>query len=191
MKNLFTQTWRSWLVLLAVIAAAAVYIWQTTNAMPPMVASGFDAAGNAQKMTTREAYRTGVMTTAVFMPLAIALLISVLSKVSPSLISIPNRQYWLQSERVGEMQSYLAHWGIAVAIALCVFMAGMHMLVLAANAQKPPMLSQGVWMMVLAFLLFTGAMIVLMIRHFKNIKVTNPSIGGHLQVKMPQKSRRY
>jgi hypothetical protein len=156
-----------------------------------MVASGFDAAGNAQKMTTREAYRNGVMITAVFIPLAMALLISVLSKVSPSLISIPNRQYWLQPEHIGDMQSYLAHWGIAVAIALCVFMAGMHMLALAANAQKPPMLSQGVWVMVLVFLLFTGAMIVLMIRHFKNIKVTNPSIGRHLQAKVPQNTRRY
>jgi hypothetical protein len=183
MKKLLIQTYRSWIVFLAIVVLVGAYIWQSSDAMPAMVASGFDAAGNAHTMTTRESYRAGVLITAVFVPFCMALLVFVTSGASPNLISIPNRQYWLQPERAGDTQRYIVQWGITFATALCVFMAGMHILMLAANALKPPVLSQSIWALVAVFLLFTGAMIVLIYRKFKTVKLANTNIGGRLQAK--------
>jgi uncharacterized membrane protein len=191
MKKLLLQTSRAWLILLATVVIVGAYIWQSSPELPPMVASGFDAAGNPHKMTTRESYRSGVIFTAVFMPLCVALMILFASMASPGLISIPNREYWLRPERIGDMRKYITQWGIAFAIGLGVFMTGIHTLILAAHMSKPPVLSQAVWVLVVVFLLFTGAMIVLLIRHFKKIDVANPSIGGRLQAKNPQNARRY
>jgi uncharacterized membrane protein len=191
MKKLLLETSRAWLILLATVVIVGAYVWQSSPELPPMVASGFDAAGNAHAMTTRESYRSGVMFTGVLMPLCMALMIFFASMAPPGLISIPNREYWLQPERIGDMKKYITQWGIAIAVGLCVFMAGIHMLILAAHASKPPVLSQAVWVLAVVFLLFTGVMIVLLIRHFMKINVANPSIGGLLRAKMSQSPRRY
>lgn len=121
--------------------AAVVYILLTSTNLPPIVASHFNASGEANSFMSREFY-TGFM-------LVFLVSISLLLVYAPAFffnrpnakINVPNREYWLAPERRQDTIDFLclhiARYAVVVVLLFCY----VHWLVIQANAQDPPKLS--------------------------------------------------
>lgn len=190
MNAFIVKMWRWWLVLLAFLVVVAAYIWVSTLALPAMVASGFDNAGNVRDSMTRESYRNLVLAIATLVPLAIAAFMSVLGHLEPDVARVPNREYWLRPENRAAMYVFLARWAFVVAIGFCIFVCAVHASVVQANALQPPRLIGTSDLLGHVFKGFTLTMIVVVVNYFFRTGAKNSRTGGHLQPKVPQKPRR-
>jgi uncharacterized membrane protein len=199
MNAFIAKIWRWWLVLLIVVAAVAVYIWVSADALPAMVVSSVDDAGHAHDRMERETYRNLVLAIATLVPLAIASFMSVLGHLEPDVSRVPHREYWLRPENQAAMYRFMAKWAIVLAIGFCILVAVVHAVVLDANTLQPPRLTGASDWLGYAFKGFTAMMIAVPCLYFFRVKKGNSSIGGRFskrtsertQEKMPQKVRRY
>jgi hypothetical protein len=89
-----------------------------------------------------------------------------LRRLPVSLISMPNRDYWLAPERRQQSLAALAvylHWFGNANIGL---LAGTFQLAIQANLRRQNLPSDAMWTLLAGFLLFTGAWLVHLYRHF-------------------------
>jgi hypothetical protein len=120
-----------------VIACAAVYfITRTTDQLPLMVASHFDAGGYPTAFVPRARYFHFVLTLGIGAPLAlVALLTAVYSRAAD--MKLPNRDYWLAPERIGQTRDRLVAHGIWFGPLLISMVCFAHWLELKANRSLP------------------------------------------------------
>jgi hypothetical protein len=145
-------------LLLAVLAAAAAFIWLSGNSLPPVVASHFVAGGAANGFMPRGAYLGLMLAVAVGLPMAQALLSGLTRLISDRFINLPHRDYWLAPERRQQTLDYLGNQGNRFAMLLCAFLCFVHWLVLRANAQQPPQFPEAT--LFAALPLFVGALVI-------------------------------
>jgi uncharacterized membrane protein len=145
---------RSLLPALLVTAAALVYVWLSSGALPEVVASHFRGDGTANGYMLRASYLrfTLVLITAIAVLFGI-LPDRVLSSPERRL-RVPNADYWLAPERRAETVAYLREHLGRLCPLLVVFLCAVHGLVVRANESVPPRLSTG-W--------FFGAMALLLL----------------------------
>lgn len=138
------RTHRSPLFSLAVFAGllifAAVFVMRTVPSMPPIVASHFDVAGEANGFMLRDQYRVFMLIVAVALPLGLVALLTAVYSFAPGL-KLPNSDYWLAPERRNRTVGLLIAHGIWFGSLIAAFMCYVHRLELAANALTPPHLS--------------------------------------------------
>ena len=154
-------------LLLAILAAAAAFIWLSGDALPPVVASHFVAGGAANGFMPRSAYLGMMLAVAVGLPLAQALVFGLIRLVPDRFINLPQRDYWLAPERRQQTLDYLGDQGNRFAMLLCGFLCFVHWLVLRANAQQPPQFPEAT--LFAALPLFVGALVIWIgafVRHF-------------------------
>jgi uncharacterized membrane protein len=146
----------SWAVFAGLLLFAAVFVNQTVGRLPPHVAVHFDDAGQATSFMEAGRYRVLIMLFAVVLPIAlVAVMASAYSRAKD--MKLPNRDYWLAPERIARTRSFLVAHGIWFGSLLVGLMCFMHWLVLDANRQQPPLLSnQAVF---LGLLVLLGCMI--------------------------------
>jgi len=124
------------LILLGLIA------WQTVHyypLLPPTVASHFDGAGRPNRFQSCEFF-FGMMWSVILLLLFGFLGVPrLLAHINPRLLNIPNREYWLTPERIGDamtiLQAEMSWFGVFVIGFLLFTMQ----LALQANMDRAPL----------------------------------------------------
>jgi hypothetical protein len=125
-----------WLLLIS--AAAAGFIWVTSQQLPPLVASHFGVGGIANGFVLHQRYLFAVLFLCIAPALAIVLPMNAALGNSNAAINLPNRDYWLAPERRAETVEFIRTQMLRFGTALIVFFCYVHWLVVKANQQSPP-----------------------------------------------------
>ena len=156
-------------ILVVMLAmAAGVFVWFTGQAMPPIVASHFNAAGIANGFMPRAAYLGLMMVLVAAVPLVTMVMSGVALSKPGARINLPNRDYWLAPERRAGTIAFLQAHMAGFSALLVVFLAYGHWLVVRANLSGAQQLQAG-WMQA-GLCVFIGATIlwiVLLIARFR------------------------
>jgi uncharacterized membrane protein len=163
------RAWRSaFLVLVAVIA---IFVLVTSMALPPIVASHFGPAGAADGFMSRSVYTIFLLVMAVGAPLCLAFLPASLIRKRGDHINLPNRAYWLAPERRETTTRFLRLYGLWFAMAVALFLAYVHWLVVQANRLQPPTLSNAHMIGALVvFFVFLAVWLVVLFRRFRVLR---------------------
>lgn len=124
-----------------VVLGAGAFIAITTLQLPPVVATHFDASGAANGHMPRGAYLAVMLLIGAGAPLFIGLAPGALMRRHPDRINLPNREYWLAPGRRDATVAYVVAHATWFAVALALFLARVHWLVVEANGREPAMLS--------------------------------------------------
>ena len=85
------------------------------------------------------------------------------------MINMPNRDYWLAPDRRKETFEIIFRAGVWLATLQAALLLGVHLLVVAANASQPVLLSGHVWFLLVAFLLATISWAYFLIQRFRRV----------------------
>lgn len=103
-------------LLLLVLIGSVSFLLFSGQSLPPVVASHFAAGGGADGFTPRNAYLGLMAAISVGIPLLLAICNGLLRFVPPSMVNLPNRDYWLAPERKEETYAFLRNHGIYLAV---------------------------------------------------------------------------
>jgi uncharacterized membrane protein len=147
----------TWSVFIVLLLFATLFVAGTGSELPLTVASHFDAAGRANAFMSRGGYIRFVLCVAVGLPvIVVAILTAVYSRAAD--LKLPNREYWLDPQRVDRTRAFLVAHGVWFGSLLVILGCFVHWLELAANRLQPPHLSNSSFAAVLiAFLIATAA----------------------------------
>ena len=130
----------------AIMAAALIFIYHTSQSMPEMVASHFNSAGVPTGFLPRHLYFVGILVVIVVAPLLLVILPRLAMRNPNVRINVPHRDYWLAPERRQHTIEILSQQSTTFASLLMLFLCYSHWLVVHANASTPPELSSG-WLL--------------------------------------------
>jgi uncharacterized membrane protein len=155
-------------LFVALTTAAAVFIALSSAALPARVATHFGLGGVPNGWMGRESYFAVIIAAATLLPLALVAPLSVLPRIFPRALNVPNRAYWLASERREAALTALAGFGWALACLVTLFVAGMHWTILGAHASVPPRLVEThVHALMLGFGVALGAWLIALLLRFR------------------------
>lgn len=144
------------------------FVYLSSSALPPVVASHFAAGGAANGFMARGTYVTLMVVLTVGLPLLFALLSSLVAKVPPNRVSLPNGDYWLAPERRAATLAFLQWHGAFLAVLIAAFLGFVHWLVLRANAVQPPLFPESAFLAALPlFLVVLAAWIGVLFLRFR------------------------
>jgi hypothetical protein len=125
----------------------------TTGRLADAVATHFAGGFLANGWMQRGEYRAFSLTFATVLPMIIAVIVGLLPRLFPGGVNIPRREYGLAPERRSATFDSIAVRAVILGALLSVFMAGVHWLILEANAVVPPRLpAKPFWTLLIAFL---------------------------------------
>ncbi len=160
---------RSFIILLSVCVLQIVYYWPL---MPEHMASHFDGAGNPNGWTSRRPFfclYTGLTVMFIFI-FIFRILPSLLSRFPDSLISVPNREYWLASERHQGAFSLITDRLLLFGNRTLIFFVAIFQLVFQANLKNMLRMSaEAMWCLVIIYVISTLVWTVNIIHRFKTI----------------------
>lgn len=136
-----------------------------------IVATHFNLAGNPDYWMTQSHSSLVWLLVGVGFPLFFVVIgYSVRFRpISRHTLNIPNREYWLAPERIGETAEYVFHRFLWMALFGAIFMLAQMLLQIQANQQIPPHLSTpAVLLTAGCFIAATIVVIGNMLRHFMN-----------------------
>ncbi len=157
----------TWSVFILLLLFAILFVTSTASELPLIVASHFNAAGQANAFMSRSGYTRFVLCLAIGLPvLVVAVLTAVYSRAAD--LKLPNRDYWLAPQRIDRTRSFLVAHGVWFGSLLVILGCMVHWLELAANRGQPPHLPGQMFAAVmLAFLLATAAWIAVLMVAFR------------------------
>ncbi len=117
------------------------FILGTAQNLPPVVASHFDLSGTPDATMPRDQFTNLFLAIMVLTSGLMALLPTLIAKLPPQMINIPNRMYWLAPDRIVETKQILQAYLLIFASKLCCFMAVIFWLIVQAHLHNPPQLS--------------------------------------------------
>jgi uncharacterized membrane protein len=130
------------MVLALTLAIAYFFLAHTGARLPPLTAVHFDAAGTANSYMARAQYLRLMSALAVGLPLIVVALTSIAYSRARN-FKLPNRDYWMAPERAADTRSFLIGHGIWFGTLLAAMLCFVHWMVIVANRQEPPSLSNG------------------------------------------------
>jgi hypothetical protein len=140
-------------LLAAVLIVVAWFVVTTTRQLGDTVATHFAGAFLANGWMQRGEYLAFSLAFSTVLPVIIAGIVGWLPRVFPGSVSLPHKDYWLAPERSAATFATIAVRAVLLGALLSVFMAGVHWLILQANAVVPPRLPADLfWMLLIAFL---------------------------------------
>ena len=129
------------LVLVALWVGLGFFVWATHGHLPERVATHFGHAGAPNAWMSRTGLAKFIIGFAVGLPVLLHLVFAVIRCLGRAGCNIPQRFYWLAPERRDATLAYV-QTGFAWFICLLVgLFAGIHYLILNANAHHPASLS--------------------------------------------------
>jgi uncharacterized membrane protein len=157
-------TWSAFILLLLF---AILFVTSTASQLPLIVASHFNAAGQANAFMSRSGYTRFVLCFAIGFPvLVVTILTTVYSRAVD--MKLPNRDYWLAPQRIDGTRAFLVAHGVWFGSLLVILGCMVHWLELAANREQPPHLPGQMFAAVMiAFLLATAAWIAALMFAFR------------------------
>jgi serine/threonine-protein kinase len=84
----------------------------------------------------------------------------------PTLVNLPNREYWLAPERRQETFDSIFRAGVWLATLQALLFLGVNLLVVDANTSQPVVLSSNMWLLIVAFMVATLVWICFLIQRF-------------------------
>ena len=122
------------LALILLFALSLAQSWIAYPDMPDRMASHFGAGGQADGFSSKDTFFTlfsflDAMLVAMFLGLPL-----LVSKLPPSMVNLPNRDYWLAPERREEAQRRITGQMAWFGVATMLFMILVKQTVIAANA---------------------------------------------------------
>lgn len=129
-----------------VLACGVLFAWYSSGMLPPLVASHFNAAGNATSFLPRSVYRYVAVAIVLLPPLFLAFVPAWNLRNARARINIPNSGYWLAPERRAETVQIIASECRRFGQMLMLFMCYIQWLVVRANQQPHPSLNSG-WLL--------------------------------------------
>jgi hypothetical protein len=137
------------IVWLALLAAGCATIYVTAERLPPRVASHFNFEGFANGSMPRDDYLLLMLLLTVVLPAVMVALNVLLPRVAPRLLRIPAHDHWLAAERRDETYASMGASGFVVASMVTAFTLAVHLLMVEANARRPPRPdSASVWILI-------------------------------------------
>ena len=131
------------LIFIVVLAAAGLFVFITSDALPERVASHFGSSGAADSYMSRSGYVTSMLIFVLGLPLVTTGCMTLVFRSATTSLNIPNRDYWLAPERRADAVAFLNRHSMRFGAFLAVFLSYMHWLVVRANFLQPPQLSNG------------------------------------------------
>src|SRR5664279_3739979 len=132
------------------LIVSTILIGATVGQLPDQIASHFGAGGVPNGWMRRNGYLLFILAFAVGIPLSVVLRMGVLTRGQARAINIPNRDYWLAPVRRGATLRFLGAHACWLGSLLAVFIAAIHLLLIAANATQPPQLPLRPFVMLMA-----------------------------------------
>lgn len=164
--------------LLVLMALAIGFVTTTTQSLPNVVASHFNASGVANGFMERQSYLVIMLAVIVGLPGLMVLNVTGFSKIPVGMINIPHREHWLAPERSALTLQILKSFMTVLACCIVIFLSFVHWLVVLANQeQKPALTGHGVYVGLFVFLIFIGVWSLLLHRQFQ-LKDQNSSAAS-------------
>jgi uncharacterized membrane protein len=159
--------WVTWSVFIVLLLFAILYVTGTASQLPPTVASHFNAGGHPNAFMSRGGYTRFILCFAVGFPIVIvAILTAVYSRATE--MKLPNREYWLAPQRIGQTRAFLVAHGVWFGSLLVTLGCFVHWQELSANRVLPPHLSSAAFAAgLIAFLAATAAWVAVLIFAFR------------------------
>ncbi len=120
----------SWVALVAFVSA-------TVGRLPARIATHFGANGVANGWMTRSEHTAAVLILGFGAPLFILLVMIITRLLGDWAYHLPHRDYWLAPERREETKDFILRRGVWLGCLLVLFTAGIHWLIIDANAHPP------------------------------------------------------
>jgi uncharacterized membrane protein len=135
------------IVLLALVAATLAQMAWYYPRLPVRMASHFDATGQVNAFLPKDAFFVVHLVVLGLMILVFLFVPALVVRLPPSMINLPNKEYWLAPERragtAERLQSFLVGFGNAMLLfLLLVFREAMR-----ANLLPSPHLSNRIWVL--------------------------------------------
>lgn len=130
------------LLFILFVVYAAVFVWRTSDGLPPLVASHFGTSGTANGFMPRTLYVRFMLTFVLGLPTFMIFVTWHALGNSKAGIHLPNRDYWLAPERHAEAISFLRAGLLWFGVLLVAFLCFAHWLVVLANRTRPAHLSE-------------------------------------------------
>lgn len=130
------------LLFVLVLVVVPVLVFATTGALPERVATHFGPGGFANGWMTRDGYLAFMLAFTTLVPLVAVATTGFIPRLATSNRMIASREHWLAPERREATLATLANYACWMGIVLCGFLAGVHVLILRANAQAPAKLAE-------------------------------------------------
>jgi uncharacterized membrane protein len=154
------------ILVLLFVAAVAQLAWLYPQ-MPARLATHYDGAGSPNGWMTREGAIVFHLAILGVTALAFVALPVLLGRLSPTLINIPNREYWLAPERRAATVAALQNWMAFLGCGAVALMIAITQLNFQANLRSEPKLSSTALVACVgAFLLYMGGWIFALHRKF-------------------------
>ena len=155
--------------LVIVLAGVVVSLLLASGHLPPRVASHFNGAGAPDGWMLRNTYLWSMAGIALGMTVFVVGNFYSIRYFPSSMINMPNRDYWLAPDRRKETFEIIFRAGVWLATLQAALLLGVHLLVVAANASQPVLLSGQVWFLLVAFLLATISWAYFLIQRFRRV----------------------
>lgn len=140
------------LIFVGLSIAASGLIIATLSDLPLRVATHFGSGGGAHRWMTRDSYGISMLLSVTALPLLLVGLLGVLPRVAPRTVNLPHRDYWLDPVRRHQTTAALGAFACALGALVIVFVAVIHLLIVAANATTPARLAEGaLWSVLVTF----------------------------------------
>ncbi len=127
--------------LLVLLVFTAGFVLVSSLALPPLVASHFDASGRANGFMPQAMYVGVMLAVVVAAPLVMALVPIQAFHNPRSRLHLPHREAWLAPDQRPRTIALLSRRAVGLASLLLVFLCYAHGLVVLANQAVPPHLS--------------------------------------------------
>ena len=162
---------RARMLFLALIAATLAQLAWYYPRLPARVASHFDAAGQANAFMPKDGFLAIHLVVLGILAVVFLLIPALIGRLPPSMINLPNKDYWLAPERragtFAYIEQFFAWFGCALLL-LVVFAMGLAM---RANFSDPVQLpTVPIVSAIAAFILFNIAGVIAMHRRFSTIR---------------------
>ena len=121
---------------------AAVFVWQTSESLPTVVASHFGLYGTANGFMPRTIYILFMLAFVLGLPALTTFITRKATGNFTSLLNLPNKDYWLSPARRTESIAFLRIGFLLFNILLVAFLCFAHWLVVLANRTHPAHLAE-------------------------------------------------
>jgi uncharacterized membrane protein len=158
-------------ILIAVLLAfAAVQIAYYYPQLPNTLASHFNGAGAPNSWQPKQGF---FITYGFVMLLLVAVYLIVpriIFMLPPELVNLPNKAYWLSPQRRGETHEFLVnHFAAFGAATLTLIIIVFQLAILANIPGNAPSMPPLIWVLLVAYLAFSGLWIVRLLAKFRSV----------------------
>ena len=151
------------LLLLGLVAIQCLYYFPL---LPRVMASHFDASGHPNGWSTKEVFFGLYVCILALMIFGFFIVPRLLQAVPPSLINLPNREYWLAPERKDQAMAMIADDMGWFGIAILMLLIATIQLAIQANLAGGGLLSDVMWLLLGGFVVFAILWTVRLYRRF-------------------------